>query len=117
MTGQGRARQLLHLRRDPPNLSRTFTVSRTLVGVVSLVTIVSFLTGCNPSNSNPASPSNSGYPSSTQNSILSDCEQTYGAPASYCQCNLNWLEANIPFSMFTQDPATFEQQADGYASC
>lgn len=64
-----------------------------------------------------SSPSVSGYPASAQNSILSDCEQNYGAPATYCQCNLSWLEANIPYSMFVQEPATFEQQADSYASC
>jgi hypothetical protein len=116
MTRQSRAKQLPHPRRDPPNPNRTVTVSGPL-GAISLVAIVLLLTGCNPSNSNPAAPSNSGYPTSTQTSIVSDCEQTYGAPASYCQCNLNWLEANIPYSMFTQDPATFEQQADGYASC
>jgi hypothetical protein len=63
------------------------------------------------------SPGGSGYPGSAQNNILSNCEQSYGAPASYCQCNLSWLEANIPYSMFVQDPATFEQQADSDASC
>ncbi len=52
-----------------------------------------------------------------QNTIVSDCEQNNGEPASFCQCNLGWLEANIPYSMFAQDPATFEQQADSYASC
>ena len=65
----------------------------------------------------PASPGASGYPASAQNTVVSDCEQSYGAPASYCQCNLSWLEANIPYSMFVQDPATFEQQADSNASC
>ena len=99
------------------NPKRTLTLGGTLGAIVSLVTIVSFLTGCQPSSPNPASTSNSGYPTSAQNSILADCEQTYGAPTSYCQCNLNWLEANIPYTMFTQDPATFEQQADSDASC
>jgi hypothetical protein len=68
-------------------------------------------------SNNPTSPAGSGYPASAQNSILSNCQQSYGAPASYCQCNLSWLEANIPYPMFAQDPATFEQQADSYASC
>jgi hypothetical protein len=65
----------------------------------------------------PMSPGSSGYSASAQNTIVSDCEQSYGAPASYCECNLSWLEANIPYSMFVQDPATFEQQADSDASC
>jgi hypothetical protein len=65
----------------------------------------------------PTPPGGSGYPGSAQNSILSNCQQSYGAPASYCQCNLSRIEANIPYSIFVQDPATFEQQADGYASC
>jgi hypothetical protein len=68
-------------------------------------------------NGSPASPGASGYPSSAQNTIVSDCQQSYGAPVSYCQCNLSWLEANIPYSMFAQDPATYEQQADSDASC
>ncbi len=68
-------------------------------------------------SASPASSGASGYPASAQNTILSNCEQSYGAPASYCQCNLSWLEASIPYSMFAQDPATFEQQADSYASC
>jgi hypothetical protein len=73
------------------------------------------LTACHGSSS--TSSGGSGYPASAQSSIMSNCEQSYGAPASYCQCNLSWLEANIPYSMFVQDPATFEQQADSYASC
>ena len=65
----------------------------------------------------PTSTTSSVYPASAQNSIVSDCEQNNGEPTSYCQCNLSWLEANIPYSMFVQAPATFEQQADAYASC
>jgi hypothetical protein len=65
----------------------------------------------------PTSPGGSGYPGSAQSSILSNCEQSYGAPVSYCQCNLSWLEANVPYWLFVSNPATFEQQADGYASC
>ena len=73
-----------------------------------------------PSPTSPASPTSpdaSVYPASAQNSILINCGQNTGAPASYCQCNLSWLEANVPYSVFVQDPATFEQQADSYASC
>ena len=40
---------------------------------------------------------------------MSNCEQSCGAPPSSCQCYLSWLEANIPYSMFVQDRATFEQ--------
>jgi hypothetical protein len=68
-------------------------------------------------NGSPAPAGTSGYPASAQTTVVSDCEQSYGAPASYCQCNLNWLQANIPYSMFVQDPATYEQQADSDASC
>jgi hypothetical protein len=65
----------------------------------------------------PASPVGSAYPASAQNSVLSNCEQNYGEPPSYCQCDLSWLKANVSYSMFVQDPATFKQQADSYASC
>ena len=64
----------------------------------------------------PASPASPVYRASAQSNIVSDCEQNNGEPTSYCQCSLNWLEANIPYSMFAQAPATFEQQADA-ASC
>jgi hypothetical protein len=57
------------------------------------------------------------YPASAQNSILSECEAANAAPASYCQCNVSWVEANVPYSMFVQDPAMWEQEADGYATC
>ena len=73
------------------------------------------LAACHSGSPPPAG--SSGYPASAQNTIVSDCQQSYGAPASYCQCNLSWLEANVPYSTFAQDPATFEQQADAYASC
>ncbi len=118
---------------------KTFTMGGTLGAIASLVTIVSFLTGhsnlppppnpgqTSPASSvsstgpalptGPASPTGSAYPVSAQNSVLSNCEQNYGEPPSYCQCDLNWLEANYSYSTFVQDPATFEQQADSYASC
>jgi hypothetical protein len=40
---------------------------------------------------------------------MSNCEQSCGAHASSCQCYLGWLGANIPYSMFVQDRATFKQ--------
>jgi hypothetical protein len=96
---------------------------RKVLAVAALVLGVSFgvaaCGGSNPAPSpSPTPPGGSVYPASAQNTILNDCEQAYGQPpTSYCQCNLGWLETNIPYSMFEQDPATFEQQADGYASC
>jgi hypothetical protein len=89
---------------------------RKLIVIAALGLAVPFTVAACHGNS-PTSPAGSGYPASAQNSILSNCEQSFGAAASYCQCNLSWLEANIPYSMFAQDPATFEQQADSYASC
>jgi hypothetical protein len=95
---------------------------RKFLVITALILAGSFgVTACHNSSSapspGPTSPVSSVYPASAQNSIVSDCEQNNGEPASYCQCNLSWLEANIPYSMFAQAPATFEQQADAYASC
>jgi hypothetical protein len=115
------------------NRKKTITVTGTLGAIASLVTIVSFLTGHSSPTPVPSpsptsavssvyptdSPTStiSVYPASAQNSILSNCEATSGAPASYCQCNVSWLEATIPYSTFVQAPDTYEQEADGYASC
>jgi hypothetical protein len=107
------------------------TVGGTLGGLASIATILTFLNSSSSpqpqplqnspvssvSTSGPASPIGPAYPASVQNGILSDCEQSTGAPASSCQCNVDWLKANIPYSMFVQSPATFEQEAAGYASC
>ena len=76
-----------------------------------------------PAPTTPATPATtagsagSAYPASAQAQIVSECEASQGAPASYCQCNVTWLQANVPYSMFRQAPATFEQEADGSASC
>jgi hypothetical protein len=95
---------------------------RKVLAIAALSLAGSFgVTACHGGSPAPSpsqtSPGGSMYPASAENSILGDCEQNGGEPASFCQCNLGWLEANIPYSMFVQDPATFERQADAYASC
>ena len=95
---------------------------RKVLAIAALTLAGSFgMTACHNSSPapspGPASPASPVYRASAQSNIVSDCEQNNGEPASYCQCNQNWLEANIPYSMFTQAPAAFEQQADAYASC
>jgi len=107
------------------------SVGGTLGVLASIATILTFLSSNSPSQpqasqnspissvstTGPASPIGPAYPPSAQNDIVSECEQSTGAPPSSCQCNVDWLEANVPYSTFVQSPATFEQQADGYASC
>ena len=95
---------------------------RKVLAIAALTLAGSFgMTACHNSSPvpspGPASPASPVYRASAQSNIVSDCEQNNGEPTSYCQCSLNWLEANIPYSMFAQAPATFEQQADAYASC
>lgn len=120
------------------NRKKTFTVGGALTAAASLVTIVSFLTG--PAGPPPTptptssptyqvtpiptfsptgsgSPAGTAYPASAQNSIIGYCEQNLGEPLSYCQCDLSWLKANIPYSLFVTNPTTFVQEADAYASC
>ncbi len=126
------------------NRKKTFTVGGTLGGLASLVTIVSFVTahGGTPApgpaldpSQNPAGYSpvpiasaqlattsseptvSSQYPASAQSAVVSYCQQNYGGSASYCQCDLNWLEANVPYNMFETDPAGWAGKADAYASC
>jgi len=94
---------------------------RKVLAIAALTLAGSFgMTACHNSSPapspGPASPASPVYRASAQSNIVSDCEQNNGEPTSYCQCSLNWLEANIPYSMFAQAPATFEQQADA-ASC
>jgi len=120
------------------NRKKTFTVGGTLGALASLVTIVSFVTAhngtpapgpsLNPSQ-NPAGYStaptapaqvattSSQYPASAQSSIVSYCQQNYGGSVSYCQCDLNWLEANVPYNIFETDPTGWVGKADAYASC
>lgn len=125
---------------------KKFTLGGILGAAASLVTIATFLTAhthsppnptppavspflthsaagqATPASTTPAPPSpaataGSVYPASAQAQIVSECEASQGAPASYCQCNVTWLQANVPYSTFQQAPATFEQEADGDASC
>ena len=126
------------------NRKETFTVGGTLGALASLVTIVSFVTAhngtpapgptFNPSQSSagysPApttsiqlittsseSTVSSQYSDSAQSAVLSYCQQNYGGSVSYCQCDLNWLEANVPYSLFETDPTGWVGKADAYASC
>jgi hypothetical protein len=109
---------------------RKASVGGALGVLASIATILTFLNSSSASQPQPqnspissvsttgtASPIGPAYPPSAQDDIVSECVQNTGAPASYCKCNVGWLEANIPYSMFVQDPATFEREADGYASC
>ena len=125
---------------------KKFTLGGILGAAASLATIATFLTTHTPSPPNPTPPAVSpfptqsagdsatpapassappspattagpAYPASAQAQIVSECAASQGAPASYCQCNVTWLQANVPYSMFRQAPATFEQEADGSASC
>ena len=126
------------------NRKKTFTVGGTLGGLASLVTIVSFVTahGGTPASSpafdpsqNPAGYSpvptasaqlattssestvSSQYPASAQSAVVTYCQQNYGGSVSYCQCDLNWLEANVPYNMFETDATGWVGKADAYASC
>lgn len=120
------------------NRKKTFTVGGTLGALASLVTIVSFVTAhsgtpapgpsLNPSQ-NPAGYSTAPtaptqvattspqYPASAQSAIVSYCQQNYGGSVSYCKCDLNWLEANVPYNIFQTDPTGWVGKADAYASC
>jgi hypothetical protein len=121
------------------NRKKTFTVGGTLGALASLVTIVSFFTAHNgtpapgPTSSpspNPAGYSagtttpapvattSSQYPTSAQRAIVNDFLQgSPGLPVSIAQCELNWLEANVPYTTFEQDPVVYEGQADTGAPC
>jgi hypothetical protein len=123
---------------------KTFTVGGTLGALASLVTIVSFVTahggtpasgpadnpsqnpaGYSPAPTAPAQPAttssdstvSSQYPASAQSAVVSYCQQNYGGSVPYCQCDLNWLEANVPYSMYETDPTGWAGKADAYASC
>jgi hypothetical protein len=107
------------------NRKKTFTIGGTLGAIASLVTIVSFFTahsasappsslGQNPAGSlaYPSSAAPSGHQStttsSTASSYMSNCEQNISGP-SFCQCTLNWFEANVTPSQFAQDLTMLQQ--------
>lgn len=120
------------------NRKKTFTVGGTLGALASLVTIVSFVTAHSgtptpgPSLNPPQNPAgystaptapaqvattSAQYPASAQGAIVSYCQQNYGGSVSYCRCDLNWLEANVPYNIFETDPTGWAGKADAYASC
>ena len=126
------------------NRKKTFTVGGTLGALASLVTIVSFVTShsgtpapgptWSPSqtpagySAAPTAPAqvattsseptaSAQYPASAQGAVVSYCQQNYGGSVSYCQCDLNWLEVNVPYNIFETDPTGWAGKADAYASC
>ena len=105
------------------NRKKTFTIGGTLGAIASLVTIVSFFTahstpapsslsqnpaGSLTSPSSPAPPRHQSTTSSTASTYMSNCEQKISGP-SFCQCTLNWFEANVTQSQFAQDLAMLQQ--------
>jgi hypothetical protein len=120
------------------NRKKTFTVGGTLGALASLVTIVSFVTAhsgtpapgptwstslntagysTGPTAPAPVAATSSGYSASVQSAIVSDCQQNYYESVSICQCDLNWLEANVSYPMYESDPNGWVGRADAYASC
>jgi hypothetical protein len=69
----------------------------------------------------PANPTGSAYPASAKNNFLSTCSQNAGLSTSHCQCDLNWLESNYPYSYYSAlygaDPQSAVNQAEAYANC
>ena len=63
----------------------------------------------------------SAYPASAENNFLSTCYQNAGLSTSHCQCDLNWLEANYPYSLYSglygADSQSAVDQAEAYANC
>lgn len=61
------------------------------------------------------------YPASTENSFLSTCSQNSGLSTSHCQCDLNWMEANYPYSLYSaeygSDTQSAVDEAEAYANC
>lgn len=117
---------------------RKYTVGGALAAAASIATILGFLHpgGSSPapapapaSSSQPApagsgapvpSGSSSAYPASAEASFMSTCEQSTGAPASHCACDLTWVEAYVPYWQYAQEPgaaSAWLQEAEGYANC
>jgi hypothetical protein len=43
------------------------------------------------------------YPASTDQNFMSACEQTSNGDTGYCQCALNWFQANVSYTQFLAD--------------
>jgi len=69
----------------------------------------------------PPNPTGSAYPASAENNFLSTCQQNAGLSTPHCRCDLNWLEANYPYSLYSASYGTDSQsavnEAEAYANC
>ena len=102
--------------------------------LASIATILGFLINLGSSSSTPpqpqpdpitavssAGPTGSAYPASAENNFLSTCQQNAGLSTSHCQCDLTWLEANYPYSLYSAlygaDSQSAVNEAEAYANC
>lgn len=98
-------------------LSRKGRASAILGTCASIATILTlFLTlgqnsssSSNTSNSSSTTPSTTAattqaaYPASVDQNFLSSCEQSSNGNVSFCQCTLNWFQANVSLTQFEAD--------------
>jgi hypothetical protein len=57
------------------------------------------------------------YPASGQKSFLSDCESGYDSSTSQCQCELNWVEASVPYATWVKNEDFWDQDAGVDSDC
>jgi hypothetical protein len=98
------------------NISRKRILSS--VGATATTLALLFTVGCSSGSSTtpppvapaadtntPAADTNTpaAYPASAAQNFMSSCEQTSNGDVAYCQCALNWFQANRTYTQFLAD--------------
>jgi hypothetical protein len=81
------------------------------IGSTATILALLFTVGCSSSSSStpptatPATDVNTpaAYPASTAQNFMTSCEQTSNGDVAYCQCALNWFQANRTYTQFLAD--------------
>jgi hypothetical protein len=97
--------------------SRSSAILRTVASTGTIAALL-FTVGCSSgggsaSSSGSAAPrtvapatditAQASYPASTDQNFMSACEQTSNGDVGYCQCTLNWFQANVSYTQFLAD--------------
>jgi len=97
-----------------PKLSKRkkWTIGGALSVAASIASILGYLSSVSGSNTptpsaSPTANTQAGYPASTQQQFLNQCEGT-GSSVAQCQCGLAWFESNVTLTRFQADMAEYD---------
>jgi hypothetical protein len=98
--------------------SRASAIARTVALSATILALL-FTVGCSSTSSMSSTGSSSAtpptsapatdvtapaaYPASTEQNVMSACEQASNGDVTYCQCTLNWFLAHVTYTQFLAD--------------